>query len=71
MTGSRYGGMAVVDGLGELQSFVTSGFDPEEQRQFVNLPEGHALFKHFTQLSEPIRIPDFRALARSLGFPDL
>jgi len=71
LTGSRYGGMAVVDGSGELQSFVTSGFDPEEQRQFMSLPDGHALFEHFTRLSEPIRIPDFRGLARSLGFPDL
>ena len=71
LTGSRYGGMTVIDDSGELQSFVTSGFDPDERRQFMNLPEGHALFRHFTQLSEPIRIPDFRGLFRSLGFPDL
>ena len=71
LTGTRYGDMSVVDGSGELHSFVTSGFDPEEQRQFMSLPGGHALFEHFTRLPEPIRIPDFRALARSLGFPDL
>ena len=71
LIGARYGGMAVINELGELQSFVTSGFDQEEQRQFLKLPEGHALFKHFIQLPEPIRIRDFLGLARSLGFPDL
>ncbi len=71
LIGARYGGMAVINEFGELQSFLTSGFNREEQRQFLELPEGHALFKHFIELPEPIRIRDFLGFARSLGFPDL
>ena len=71
LVGSRYGGMAVFQAPGELQAFVTSGFDAEEQQQFMNLPEGQALFTHFSTWSEPLRIRDFNALVRSLGFPGL
>ena len=71
LIGARYGGMAVVDQSGELQNFVTAGFDEEERHQFMNLPEGRALFEHFSRLSEPFRVRDFHSVVRSLGFPGL
>ena len=69
LTRSRYGGMAVFEDTGGLQSFVLSGFDAEEQDRFLNLPEGEALFMHLRQLSEPLRVRDFQSHIRSLGFP--
>ena len=68
LTGSRYDGMAVFEDSGELQSFVTSGFDAEEREQFLSLPEGQALFRHLMQLSVPFRVRDFQSHLRSLGF---
>ena len=69
LTRSRYGGMAVFEDSGELQSFVISGFDAEEQDRFLNLPEGQALFIHLRQLSVPLRVRDFQGHIRSMGFP--
>ena len=71
LIGARYGVMAVVGESGDPQNCVTSGFDAEERQRFMNLPEGHALFKHFNRLSGPLRIRDFQSLVGSLGFPDL
>ena len=71
LIGSRYGGMVVFDDTGELQSFVTSGFDAEQHQRLIDLPEKFALFKHFSRLSEPIRVRDFNGLVRSLGFTGL
>ena len=71
LIGARYGGMAVVDESGDLQSFMMSGFDPAEQERILNVPESRELFKHFIRLSEPIRISDFHGHIRSLGFPDM
>lgn len=71
LTDSRYGGMAVFDESGGLQSFVTSGFSAEEQRRFLDLSEGQALFTYFRQLSEPLRVRDFQMHIRSLGFAGL
>ena len=64
LTGSRYDGMAVFEDSGELQSLVTSGFDAEEREQFLNLPEGQALFRHLMQLSVPFRVRDFQSHLR-------
>ena len=71
LIGARYCALAVIDESGELQGFVLSGLDQEEQEAFLNLPEGQELFSHFSRLAEPIRITDFRGLARSLGFSTL
>ena len=71
LTKSRYGGMAVFELSGELQAFVTSGFNEEELTRFFALPEAQALFLHLGRLAEPLRVSDFRSHIRSLGFPDI
>ena len=71
LIGSRYGGMVVFDETGELQSFVTSGFDAEEHQRLIDLPDRFELFKHFSWLSEPLRVREFNGLIRSLGFTGL
>ena len=72
LTAARYGIITTIDEAGEVREFVTSGFTPDEQRQFVDWPDGPKLFAHFRDLPGPIRLTDLPALVRSLGFsPDL
>ena len=72
LTGARYGMIATVDGTGEVCDFVSSGFTEEEHRRFLDWPDGPKLFAHLRDLPGPVRLTDFPALVRSLGFsPDL
>ncbi len=68
LTAARYGIITTIDEAGEVREFVTSGFTPDEQRQFVDWPDGPKLFAHFRDLPGPIRLTDLPALVRSLGF---
>ena len=72
LTAARYGIITTIDEGGEVREFVTSGFTPDEQRQFVDWPDGPKLFAHFRDLPGPIRLTDLPAFVSSLGFsPDL
>ena len=68
LTGARYGAMATVDDSGQFQDFVTSGFTPEQHRQLVDWPDGPRLFEHFRDLPGALRLGDFPAYIRSLGY---
>ena len=71
LTGARYGVIATVDGDGQIEEFVTSGFKPEERAEMVAWPDGPRLFEHFRKLPEPLRLADLPAYVRTLGFsPD-
>ena len=69
LTGARYGGIAALDESGRFYDFVTSGLTPEEHQALLDLPEeeGLGLFELFSTNSEPLRLRDFSAHARSLG----
>jgi len=72
LTAARYGIIITMDEGGEVREFVTSGFTPDEQRQFVDWSDGPKLFAHFRDLPGPIRLTDLPSFVRSLGFsPDL
>ncbi len=68
LTAARYGIITTINEAGEVREFVTSGFTPDEQRQFVDWPDGPKLFAHFRDLPGPIRLTDLPAFVRSLGF---
>ena len=68
LTHARYGIITTTDESGEVREFVTSGFTPDEQRQFVDWPDGPKLFAHLRDLPGPIRLTDLPAFVRSLGF---
>ena len=68
LTAARYGIITTIDEAGEVREFVTSGFTPDERRQFIDWPDGPKLFAHFRDLPGPIRLTDLPALVRSLGF---
>ena len=68
LTAARYGIITTVDEAGEVREFVTSGFTPEEKRQFAEWPDGPRLFAHLRDLPGPVRLADLPAYVRTLGF---
>ena len=68
LTGAPYGMIVTIDERGEAQDFVSSGFTDGEHRQFEQWPEGPRLFKHMRDLSGVMRLSDFPAYVRTLGY---
>ena len=69
LTGARCGVITILDRQGQqLQDFVASGFTPDEHRQLFDWPDGLRLFEHLRDLPEAVRLADFPAYVRSLGF---
>ncbi|WP_419937010.1 ATP-binding protein [Candidatus Palauibacter sp.] len=68
LTGARYGVIATVDGAGDIEEFVTSGFAPAEEAELVAWLDGPQLFEHFRSLAAPIRVGDLPAYVSALGF---
>ena len=72
LIGARYGVIVTIGEAGEVRDFVTSGFTPEETRQYAEWPDGPRLFAHLRDLPGPFRLTDLPAYVRELGFsPDL
>ena len=71
LTGARYGAITTVDTAGRPENFITSGISDEEHRRLAEWSDGPRLFEHFRDLPGPLRIPDFLAYVRSLGFHDI
>ncbi len=68
LAGARYGVITTVDGAGNLQEFVTSGFTPAEKQQMADWSDGPRLLRHFRDLEAPLRLSDLPAYVRALGF---
>ena len=68
LTGARYGAIATIGETGAAQDFVTSGMTEDEHRNITEWSDGPKLFEYFRDLEGPLRLPDARAYARSLGF---
>ena len=68
LTAARYGIITTIDEAGGVREFVTSGFTPEEKRQFAEWPDGPRLFAHLRDLPGPVRLADLPAYVRALGF---
>ena len=68
LTAARYGIITTVDEAGEVREFVTSGFTPEEKRQFAEWPDGPRLFAHLRDLPGPVRLTNLPDYVRALGF---
>ena len=72
LTGAHYGAIATIDETGGVRDFVTSGFTPEEKRQFAEWDDGPRLFAHLRDLPGPLRLADLPDYAHERGFsPDL
>ena len=71
LTGARYGVIMLLDDAARLQDIIFSGMSAQEARLFHELPDGMQLFKYFSGLREPLRLPNLLEHMRSLGFPEL
>ena len=69
---ARYGVITTIDGDGQVQEFISSGFTAAEHAEFAAWPDGLRLWEHFRDLPTTIRLTDLPAFVRSLGYsPDL
>ena len=67
LTGAHYGVLTLLDELGQVQNFLSSGMTGEEAEQVWLIPGSLRLFEYLNGLSEPLRIPDLLSQARSMG----
>ena len=68
LTGASQGCIVTFDETGTPQDFVTSGMTEDERRRMEEWPDRLQLFERFRDLPGPLRLSDFRAFVRSLGF---
>ena len=68
LTAARHGAIITINDTGRLQDFFASGIAPEELREMLDLPDGTRLFEHLRDLKAPLRLTDFHAWIRSLGY---
>ena len=69
LTGARYGGMSLMDEYGEPEDFVSHGLTPEEHQRLLDLPSNvwSEFIEHFTNIHDPLRLPDVGGYIESLG----
>ena len=71
LTGSRHGGVTVLEDGGQPPLLITSGLTPEERQLLFELPGGLEFFEHLSGLPGPLRVTDFSGYARELGLPEI
>ncbi len=66
---ARYGALALLDEMGQMQAFLTSGISDELRAKLGPIPEGHGLLGAVLTDPKPLRLPDLTKDPRSVGFP--
>ena len=69
VVGAQYAALGIVDDLGRIERFITSGIDAEARRSIGPLPEGHGLLGLIIHENRPFRIPDLNKDPHRYGFP--
>lgn len=69
LTQARYGAMAIFDGDGRIQEFITHGISEKERKRIGDLPKGLGLLGLLQERQEPMRLADLAKHPRSIGFP--
>jgi signal transduction histidine kinase len=70
LTGARYAALGVIDpNRAELESFVTTGLDPETMAAIGDLPRGRGILGALIHQAQPLRLHDIADDPRSVGFP--
>ena len=68
LTDARAAFIATMDETGAPEDFFASGVTEETFRGLLEWPDGPRVFEHVRDLDGPLRIEDFSAFLRSLGF---
>jgi signal transduction histidine kinase len=66
---ARYAALGIVDAGGVIETFITSGLDPETRARIGPLPRGHGFLGLIIRENGSIRIPDIALDDRRYGFP--
>jgi signal transduction histidine kinase len=70
LTGARYAALGVIDpNRSELESFVTTGLDPQAIAAIGDLPRGRGILGVLIHEAKPLRLHDIGDDPRSVGFP--
>jgi signal transduction histidine kinase len=70
LTGARYAALGVIDHSGQtLESFLTTGIDPEVRDAIGELPRGRGILGVLIREARPLRLHDIADDSRSVGFP--
>ncbi len=70
LTDARHSAITTLDDNGNLQNLVISGLAPDDERELLAYRHRDALFRHLSELSEPLRTSHFTSYAASAGFPE-
>ena len=68
LTGARYGVISTVDGGGQLEDLITSGFTEEEHLHLVKWSDRPRVLEHLQDIPSALRLADFNAYVRMLGY---
>ena len=68
LTAARAAFIATMDDAGAPEDFFASGITEEQFRSLLEWPDGPRVFEHVRDLDEPLRVEDFSAFLRGLGF---
>lgn len=69
VAGARYAALGVPNAAGEMESFITSGLTPDQERQIGNPPRGLGILGLLIRDPRTIRMPDLSRHPASIGFP--
>ena len=69
LIGARYAALGIVDALGRIERFITSGISAEERELIGDLPRGHGLLGLLIRENRSIRIADMSLDPHRHGFP--
>ena len=68
LTGAAYGTILTIDDSRQVQDYVFSGLESDEQQRLEHWCDGQRLFEHFRDLPGVLRLSDLSSYVRSLGF---
>ncbi len=69
VVGARYAALGIVDPVGHIEKFITSGIDQATRERIGPLPEGRGLLGLIIRENRSFRIADIAADPHSSGFP--
>jgi signal transduction histidine kinase len=69
LVGARYAALGIVDEVGRMERFITSGVTPAQREAIGDLPRGHGLLGLIIREARSFRIADIGAHEASSGFP--
>ena len=70
LTSARYGVMTLLDDMGQVQDFLSSGMTVQETEQLWLTSEGLRLFEALTNVSQPLMLSDLVEHVHALGFTE-